>query len=155
MAINLDNKGRMALPTLHRAAIENDCSRRLVVTYNPYEEFCLFMYPEHRWKEVRDGVMALTSNDGRHRWMQRCLVGSAAQLEPDGQWRLQIPQQLRQVTGLDKRVVLMGMGDRFEIWNEAVLSESRRKFMEEQKLRIAANVMDVSTISDELKSLNI
>ncbi|MGV6851549.1 MAG: division/cell wall cluster transcriptional repressor MraZ [bacterium] len=154
-SINLDTKGRVAVPTRYREQIEGDFARRLVVTYNPYESHCLYMYPEQRWEEVRDGVMSLKTADEQHRWMKRSLVGSAALIEPDAQWRVQLPLQLRQETALEKRVVLMGVGDKFEIWNEAVLRESRRKFMEQQKLRASASVRDPLQVSADLQSLDI
>jgi MraZ protein len=53
------------------------------------------------------------------------LVGSATPVEPDGSGRIQLPLTLRQVAGLEKRVVMMGMGERFEIWNEAILNQKR------------------------------
>jgi MraZ protein len=46
-------------------------------------------------------------------------------VEPDGSGRIQLPLTLRQVAGLEKRVVMMGMGERFEIWNEAILNQKR------------------------------
>jgi MraZ protein len=57
-------------------------------------------------------------------------VGSASGTEPDTNGRIQLPQTLRQVTGLEKKVVLLGMGSRFEIWNETVLNQKR---VEEEK----------------------
>jgi MraZ protein len=64
-------------------------------------------------------------------------VGSASAIEPDGSGRIQLPQTLRQVTGLEKRVVLLGMGDRFEIWNETILNQKRVE--EERSLDEAAS----------------
>jgi MraZ protein len=69
--------------------------------------------------------------------LQRRLVGSATALTPDGANRIQLPLTLRQVTGLEKRVVLLGMGSRFEIWNEAILNQKRLE--EERSLSEAAS----------------
>ena len=69
--------------------------------------------------------MGLSSFDQGHRALQRRLVGSAAEVEPDGSGRLLLPVTLRQVAGLEKRVTLMGMGSKFEIWNEEVLNRNR------------------------------
>ncbi|MBT8069185.1 MAG: division/cell wall cluster transcriptional repressor MraZ, partial [Gammaproteobacteria bacterium] len=57
--------------------------------------------------------------------LQRRLVGSATAVEPDGSGRILLPPSLRQVTGLEKRVVMLGMGNRFEIWNENTLNAKR------------------------------
>jgi len=124
-AINLDAKGRMALPTRYRDAVEEASGNRLVLTYSAFDSGCLWLYPEPEWERVRDQVMGLSTFNSSHRSLQRRLVGSATQLELDGNARLLLPQTLRQVAGLEKKIVLMGMGARFEIWNENVLNQQR------------------------------
>jgi len=115
----------MALPTRYRDAVEEASGNRLVLTYSAFDAGCLWLYPEPEWERVRDQVMRLSTFNASHRSLQRRLVGSATQLEPDGSGRVLLPQTLRQVTGLEKRAVLMGMGARFEIWNENVLLQRR------------------------------
>ncbi|MBS3743568.1 MAG: division/cell wall cluster transcriptional repressor MraZ [Wenzhouxiangellaceae bacterium] len=124
-AINLDAKGRMALPTRYRESVGEASGNRLVLTYSAFDSGCLWLYPEPEWERVRDQVMRLSTFNPSHRSLQRRLVGSATQLELDGSARLLLPQTLRQVAGLEKKVVLMGMGARFEIWNENVLNQRR------------------------------
>jgi len=124
-AITLDAKGRMALPVRYREAIEEACANRLVLTYSAFDSGCLWLYPEPEWERVRDQVMALSTFNASHRGLQRRLVGSATQLELDGNARVLLPQTLRQVAGLEKRAILMGMGSRFELWNENVLNQRR------------------------------
>jgi len=124
-AINLDAKGRMALPTRYRESVAEAAGNRLVLTYSAFDSGCLWLYPEPEWERVRDQVMRLSTFNASHRSLQRRLVGSATQLELDGNARLLLPQTLRQVAGLEKKVVLMGMGARFEIWNENVLNQRR------------------------------
>ncbi len=129
-AINLDAKGRMAVPTRYRDDLEQASAGRLVLTYSAFDAGCLWLYPEPEWERVREQVMSLSTFNPSHRSLQRRLVGSATQLEPDSNGRLLLPATQRQVAGLEKRVVLMGMGQRFEIWNENVLSQRR---IEEEK----------------------
>ncbi|MGB0515155.1 MAG: division/cell wall cluster transcriptional repressor MraZ [Wenzhouxiangellaceae bacterium] len=124
-AINLDAKGRLALPTRYRADVEEASDNRLVLTYSAFDAGCLWLYPEPEWERVRDDVMRLPPSNPAHRGLQRRIVGSATRVEPDANGRLLLPQTLRQVTGLEKRVVLMGLGARFEIWNENVLNQRR------------------------------
>lgn len=124
-AINLDAKGRMAVPTRYRDDFDEVCGNRLVLTYSAFDAGCLWLYPEPEWDRVREQVMNLSTFNPSHRSLQRRLVGSASTLEPDGNGRLLLPVTLRQVAGLEKRVVLMGMGARFEIWNETVLTQRR------------------------------
>ena len=124
-AINLDAKGRLAVPMRYREAIQEACDGELVLTYSAFDHGALYLYPKEKWEEVRDKVMKLSTFDSRHRSLQRKLVGSASAVEPDANGRIQLPQTLRQVAGLEKKVVLLGLGDRFEIWNENVLTNKR------------------------------
>jgi MraZ protein len=124
-AINLDAKGRLAIPMRYRDSIQEACGGALVLTYSAFDHGSLYLYPQEKWEEVRDKVMDLSTFDTRHRSLQRKLVGSASAVEPDASGRIQLPQTLRQVAGLEKKVVLLGMGSRFEIWNENVLNAKR------------------------------
>ena len=124
-AINLDAKGRLAIPMRYRDAIQELCGGRLVLTYSAFDSGALYLYPEKEWERVRDDITGLSTFNPGHRSLQRKLVGSASTVEPDGNGRIQLPQTLRQVAGLEKRVVLLGMGSRFEIWNETILNQKR------------------------------
>ena len=136
-AINLDSKGRLAIPMRYRESIQELCNGRLVLTYSACDSGALYLYPEQEWERVRDEVTGLSTFNPGHRSLQRKLVGSASAVEPDGSGRIQLPQTLRQVAGLEKRVVLLGMGDRFEIWNETILNQ--RRVEEERSLDEAAS----------------
>ncbi len=124
-AINLDAKGRLAVPTRYREDLVAACNKHMVLTYSAFDSGCLWLYPQPEWERVRDQVMALSTFNDNHRALQRRLVGAATLFELDSNSRIQLPVTLRQMTGLDKRVVFMGMGQRFEIWNEDVLKELR------------------------------
>ena len=124
-AINLDAKGRLAVPVRYRDDIVKQCENRMVLTYSAFDSGSLWLQSEKTWERVRDEVMALPSFNSRHRSLQRRLVGSATAVEPDGSSRILLPPSLRQVTGLEKRVVMLGMGNRFEIWNENTLNSKR------------------------------
>ena len=128
-AINLDAKGRLAIPTRYRELIDEQCAGRLVLTYSAFDSGALWLFPEQEWKRVRDEVMQLSTFKPGHRALQRRLVGSATPVEPDGSGRIQLPQTLRQVADMEKHVVFLGMGSRFELWNEETLNQKR---MEEE-----------------------
>ena len=136
-AINLDAKGRLAIPMRYRELIQDLSGGRMVLTYSAFDSGALYLYPEQEWERVRDDVTGLSTFNPGHRSLQRKLVGSASAVEPDGNGRIQLPQTLRQVAGLEKRVVLMGMGNRFEIWNETILNQKRVE--EERSLDEAAS----------------
>ena len=136
-AINLDAKGRLAIPMRYRDSIQEQSGGKLVLTYSAFDSGALYLYPEKEWERVRDDMTGLSTFNPGHRSLQRKLVGSASAVEPDGNGRIQIPQTLRQVAGLEKRVVLLGMGNRFEIWNETILNQKRVE--EERSLDEAAS----------------
>jgi len=136
-AINLDAKGRLAIPMRYRDSIRELCGGSLVLTYSAFDSGALYLYPVQEWERVRDEITGLSTFNPGHRSLQRKLVGSASAIEPDGSGRIQLPQTLRQVTGLEKKVVLLGMGNRFEIWNETILNQKRVE--EERSLDEAAS----------------
>ena len=132
-AITLDDKGRMAVPTAYRELIAAACANRLVFTYNPFEHGCLWLFPQTEWEKVRDQVNALSSIKRVHRDLQLKLVGAAAMVELDGNARVLVPASQRGAAGIEKRAVLLGMGNKFELWGEqAHLAKIRETIGEEQ-----------------------
>ena len=117
-AITLDDKGRLAIPTAYRDLVARACANRLVVTYNPYELGCLWLYPQAAWEVVRDQVNALPKAKKVNRSMQLKLVGAASFVELDGNGRITVPASHRAAVGIEKKAVLLGMGDKFELWSE-------------------------------------
>lgn len=117
-AITVDDKGRIAIPTAYRELVAGACANRLVLTYNPFESGCLWLFPHTAWEAVRDQVNALSKVVKAHRDMQMKLVGAAAVVEPDGAARILLPASQRATTGIEKKAVLLGMGDKFELWSE-------------------------------------
>lgn len=132
-AISVDDKGRLAIPVAYREQIARTCGNRLVVTYNPYESGCLWLYPEKTWEQVRDQVNGLPNAKRVHRNLQLKLVGAATPVEPDGNGRLLLPASHRNAAGIDKRAVLLGMGNKFEVWSEqAHLAQIRQTIGEDE-----------------------
>jgi MraZ protein len=142
-AINLDAKGRFAIPTRYRELIDEQCGGELVLTYSAFDSGALWLSPREHWESMRDQVLALGNFEPAHRGLQRRLVGSATPVEPDGTGRIQLPATLRQVAGLEKHIVLLGMGTKFEIWNETTLNKKRQ----EEETNLA------DTASEEMRNL--
>ena len=117
-AITIDDKGRLAIPTSYRDLVARECGNRLVITYNPFEPGSLYLYPQPVWETVRDQVNALPRTRSVSRNLQLKLVGAASFVEPDGSGRISIPPSHRNAVGIDKKAVLLGMGDKFELWSE-------------------------------------
>jgi len=117
-AITIDDKGRLAIPTSYRDLVAGACGNRLVITYNPFDSGCLYLYPHAVWEQVRDQVNALPRTRSISRQMQLKLVGAASFVEPDGSGRISIPASHRSACAIEKKAVLLGMGDKFELWSE-------------------------------------
>lgn len=132
-AVTLDDKGRVAIPVAFRGLVAQTCANQLVITYNPFEQGCLWIFPQNVWEPLRDQVNALPKVKPAHRAMQRKLVGAAALVEPDGNGRILVPASLRSATAIEKHAVLLGMGDKFELWGEqAHLATIRETIAEDQ-----------------------
>ena len=126
-AITIDDKGRLAIPTAYRDLVARECGNRLVITYNPFEAGCLYLYPLPVWEKVRDQVNALPRTKKNSRLLQLKLVGAAAFAEPDGSGRISLPASQRSAVGIEKKAVLLGMGDKFELWSEQAHHEQIRQ----------------------------
>jgi len=113
----LDAKGRFAVPARHRDAIVAESGSHLVLTADPSR--CLLLYPLAAWEPIQARLMALSSFDERLRQLQRLIVGHADDVEIDAAGRILVPPALRRYASLDKRIVLVGQGRKFELWNDA------------------------------------
>ena len=116
----LDAKGRLAIPGKHRAALAGSADnpeRTLIVTADPSR--CLLVYPRATWEPIQARLMGLSSFNVEIRGLQRLLVGHADEIDMDGAGRILVPPALRQYAGLEHHVVLVGQGNKFELWDEA------------------------------------
>jgi len=116
-SINVDAKGRFAVPSRYREVLLAVCEGKMVVTANPYER-CLNIYPETQWQEVKSKIESLPNGNKKVRRLQRLVLGNASELEMDGNGRLLLPQTLRDYASLDKKAMLVGLGDKAELWSE-------------------------------------
>lgn len=116
-ALSLDAKGRLSVPTRHREALMLQCEGRLTLTRHP--DGCLLLYPRPVWESVRERIAALPI--GASGW-KRFFLGNATDIELDGSGRLLVAPELRQASGLEKDIVLLGMGAHFEVWDSTTLA---------------------------------
>ena len=133
-AITIDDKGRLAVPTAYRELVARECGNRLVITYNPFESGSLWIYPHQVWERVRDQVNALPKVKKVNRALQLKLVGAAELVELDGNGRISIPASHRAAVGIEKKAVLLGMGDRFELWSEQAHHAQIRQTVSDEDL---------------------
>ena len=114
-ALNLDAKGRLAVPARHRDALTVQAGGRLVLTAHPHR--CLLLYPQSAWEPIQQKVMSLPSLDKQASLLQRLLVGFAEDIELDGAGRVLVSPVLREFATLEKQVMLVGQGTHFELWS--------------------------------------
>jgi MraZ protein len=124
----LDTKGRLAIPAKHRDALagraaDGDAagSGAVVVTADPSR--CLLVYPRAAWEPIQARLMSLSAFNAEIRGLQRLLVGFADDVELDASGRILVPPALRQYAALDHHVVLVGQGNKFELWDAARWAE--------------------------------
>lgn len=127
-SLNLDAKGRMALPTKHRESMQQECGGNLVLTAHPHR--CLLLYPQPAWEPIQAKMMALSSFDAKSSALQRLLVGYAEDISLDSAGRLLVSPVLRDFAGLDKEVMLVGQGSHFELWSLAAWRAQLDKVMQ-------------------------
>lgn len=114
--LSLDDKGRLAIPARQREVLlRGDCSR-LVITAHPHP--CLLIYPEPTFAEVEARLVGMPARD-EVALLQHLLIGHANDCEPDAQGRVLLTPPQRVFAGIDKRVALVGVGNRMEIWDES------------------------------------
>lgn len=118
-ALNLDAKGRMAVPSKHRDALTVQCEGRLTLTKHPHG--CLLLFPRPIWESHREQIAAWPMSA---RAWQRIFLGNASDVELDSAGRILVGPELRAAAGLTREVMLLGMGSHFEIWDAAKLAES-------------------------------
>lgn len=104
----------MTVPARHRDALAALCGNQLTLTQHPVG--CLLVFPRPAWETFRSQLLSLPMEaDG---W-RRFFLGSAVDVELDSAARTLITPELRAMAGLDKDVLLLGMGHRLELWDTA------------------------------------
>ena len=129
-AVNIDTKGRIAMPTRYRDALLHDSEGQVVITIDT-EVTCLLMYPLVEWEKIEAKLQSLPSFNTQARRIQRLLIGHATELEMDSNGRLLIPPLLREYAGLDKCIMLVGQGRKFELWDEQQWQNGRESWLSE------------------------
>ena len=114
--ITLDTKGRLAIPTRYREAIGARSGGSLVATIDL--DKCILIYCLPDWEDMERRLMRLPSNKPAVRAFQRRIVGHAAEMEMDSHGRILISKELREFAELDRQAMLIGQGNKFELWDE-------------------------------------
>jgi MraZ protein len=143
--LNLDAKGRLAIPARHRERLQSCCESRLVITVD--RDRCLLIYPEPTWIEIERKLDQLPSFNKSARMLQRLYIGHAQELDIDVQGRVQLPPALRSFARLEKRVALVGQGKRFELWDEETWKNKCEDWFEEADLSQVESAPDIAALN--------
>ncbi|HLY52220.1 MAG TPA: division/cell wall cluster transcriptional repressor MraZ [Steroidobacteraceae bacterium] len=143
--ITLDDKGRMVMPTRYRDQIAGLAQGRLVVTVD--RDQCLLIYPLPEWEQIERRLMGLPSLNPTARRLQRLMVGHATDLPLDGHGRVLLPLELREFAKLGRHGMLIGQGNRFELWDESRWNERRDLWLKNDEA--------ATDLPSELESLSL
>ena len=125
--IALDCKGRLNLPARYRQAMDLSCQGQVTLTRHP--DGCLLIYPDPIWLSLKAKLKGLPYSA---RWFQRMVLGCAQSVSMDASGRILIPSDLRQLVGLERDAMLIGLGEHFELWDKATYVQQQAQALSEQ-----------------------
>lgn len=120
----VDEKNRFSLP----AKFRKELGRKVVVTRG--KDHCLFLYPTKTWATISKEVASLGHVESDHRYARFTFAG-AAEIEIDSIGRILVPEFLRDFAELGSQLVITGVHDRVEIWNDKRWAAYRKKLESE------------------------
>ncbi|MEQ1638117.1 MAG: division/cell wall cluster transcriptional repressor MraZ [Methylococcales bacterium] len=134
-SLNLDPKGRLAIPTRYREELQDCCDNQLVVTVAVNERCvgepgCLWLYPLAEWERLEQTISKMPTLNKMAGKLRRFVIGNATECEMDSQGRLLLPEKLREFAQMDKKLILIGQLNKFEIWNEAAWQAKEREWLD-------------------------
>ncbi len=124
--INMDAKGRLAMPARQREPLLSECGGKVVVTIDT-QSACLAIYPLPEWERIERDIQNLPALKPAVKRFQRLMLGYATDLELDGNGRMLLPPPLREYARLDKKLVLVGQGNKLELWSESLWVAEREQ----------------------------
>jgi len=144
--INMDAKGRLAMPARQREPLMACSDGKIVATIDT-RVLCLVIYPLPEWERIERDVQALPALKPAVQSFQRLILAHATDLELDGNSRILLPPPLREYARLEKKVVLAGLGNKLELWSEDLWIAEREKALQHS--------MSTDELPDELLTLKL
>jgi len=144
--LNIDSKGRIAIPTKYRDEIKSEYEGKMILTVD-HGDRCLALYPMAKWLDTEQALMGMPNLDLDVRSMKRLILGHATDAEMDGQGRIMLPPKLRGYASMDKKLVMIGQGDKFELWDEGSWDDGCDSMIKTAPINIQNN--------EDLKKLSI
>ena len=110
-------------------------------------DYCLLLYPLPAWEEIERKLIRLPSLNRQARRLQRLMIGYASELEMDGQGRVLLPRELRDFAQLDRQAILIGQGNKFELWDQERWNERRDVWLTDEESETGSLPADLETLS--------
>ncbi len=145
--VNLDSKGRLAVPTRYREKLVDISEGQMVCTIDIHHP-CLLLYTLPEWEIIEQKLARLSSMNPVERRVQRLLLGHASECQMDSAGRLLLAPVLRQHAGLTKEVMLVGQFNKFELWDETTWHQQIKEDIDAEQ----ATTLD---LSDRLQDLSL
>ena len=130
------------MPTRYRERLAARCDGRLIVTVD--KDKCLLVFPLPDWEELERKLVRLPSMDKAVRRVLRIMVGYATDVEMDANGRILVSRELREFASLEKNAMLIGQGNKFELWDEATWNEKCDAWLDEDDGELSAGLESIS-----------
>lgn len=125
--LSIDVKGRASMPQRYRRDFREKNKCKLVITAD--KDKCLLIYTQIKWEGIEKKLSNLPSYNKEARLIQRLLIGYATESEIDSQGRFLIPSPLREYASIQKKIVLLGQGNKFELWSESIWNKNIKSWL--------------------------
>ena len=145
--VNLDSKGRLAVPVRYRDTLIGESQGQMVCTIDLHQP-CLLLYTLPEWEIIEKKLSRLSSMNPVERRVQRLLLGHASECQMDNAGRLLLANTLRQHASLTKEVMLVGQFNKFELWDE-------QTWYQQVKDDIDAEQSSQEPLSERLQDLSL
>ena len=145
-SVNMDAKGRLVLPARHRETVQSHSAGLLVITIDTRER-CLLLYPLPEWDQVQNRLVSLSNLNKSARRLQRLLIGHATDVEMDANGRVLVAPMLREFATLAKKLVLVGQGNKIEIWSDEIWQARLSEWLQERASEVLDNGDDFTGLS--------
>lgn len=145
--VNLDSKGRLAVPVRYRETLIKESQGQLVCTIDLHQP-CLLLYTLPEWEIIEHQLSRLSAMNPAERRVQRLLLGHASECQMDNAGRLLLATTLRQHARISKEVMLVGQFNKFELWDE-------QSWYQQVRDDIDAEQSGQQTLSDRLQDLSL
>ena len=134
------------MPARQREPLLAECAGQIVLTIDT-QTSCLVIYPLPEWERIEADIQKLPALNPAIKRFQRLMLGYATDLELDGNGRMLLPAPLREYARLEKKLVLVGQGNKLELWSETLWMAERDQALLESGPEAA--------LPDELLSLTL